>query len=183
MKEKYLGFIAGLIVISIVFFMWSTSIYNNKTTQIRRLDLQIRRAQERLNSAKVLNEQLGEVSRVIENVLTTQRDFEADEINILVKDFAELADRYKIAIYSLTPRSAFTGRNVAEQQFVMDVMATYVQLGQFMTELESFDQIIRVNKLDVKPQDTPYEFLVDGEPVTQYRVQLEISAFKIVKEG
>lgn len=183
MKEKYLGFIAAVVVISIVFFMWSTNIVNSKSLQIRRLDAQIRRAQERLNSAKVLNEQLAQVSRVIENVLTTDREFRSVEINALVRELAELADHYQIAVYSLSPRSAFSGREIVEHQFIMDVMATYVQLGQFMTALESFDQIIRVNKLDVKPQDTPFEFIVDGEPVTQYRVNIEISAFKIVKEG
>ena len=184
MKERYLILIGAIAIITFLFFYSANAIISNRTTQIRRVDVQIRRAQERLNSAKVMDEQLSQVSRVIENTLVQQRTFSPDEINAFVRKLAEIADRYKIAVYSLIPRPTHSPPNLVEHQFVLDIMCTYVQLGQFLTQIESLDYIVRVNTLDVKPiRSGETGFEVDGEIVTQYRTIVELSVFKIVKEG
>ena len=184
MKERYLILLGAIAIVAFFFIYTANAMINNKLTDIRRVDRDIRRAQERLNSAKVMDEQLSQVSRVIENTLVSERFFSPDEINSFVRYLAEIADRYKIAVYSLLPRAAHSPASLIEHQFVMDIMCTYVQLGQFLTKIESMDYVVKVNTLDVKPvrsTDTPFE--VGGEVVTQYRVIIELSVFKIVKEG
>lgn len=186
MRERYLILIGAVAVVALLFFYSANSMISSKVTSINRVDRSIRRAQERLNSAKVMDEQLSQVSKVIENSLTEKRSFDSDEINGLVRHFAELADKHQIAVYSLLPRASHSSSpNLIEHNFVMDIMCTYVQLGRFMTQIESMDYIIKVNTLDVKPvrggRETDFE--QDGEVVTQYRVILELSLFKIVKEA
>lgn len=185
MKEKYLILLGAIAIVTFFFFYSANTLISNKTTEIRRVDANIRRAQERLNSAKVMDEQLSQVSRVIENTLVEVRSFTSDEINYFVRYLAEIADRYQIAVYSSIPRAAHSRADRVEHQFVMDIMCTYVQLGQFLTQIESMDYIVKVNTLDVRPvrSGAEAEFKVDGEPVTQYRVILELSVFKIIKEG
>lgn len=183
MKEKYFILIGAIAVVTFFFFYSANTIISNKTRDIRLIDRNIRRAQERLNSAKVMDEQLSQVSRVIENTLVTQRTFSPDEINYFVRILAELADKNKIAVYSLIPRAAHSPANLLEHQFVMDIMCTYVQLGQFLTKIESLDNIVKVNTLDVKPVRSDTGIEIAGEVVTQYRVIVELSVFKIVKEG
>lgn len=184
MREKYLILIAGIAVIAFLFIYSANAFVSSKQHEINRYDRAIRRAQERLNSAKVMDEQLSQVSRVIENTLVTERVFAPEEINDFVRTLAEIADRYKIAVYSLIPRTAHSPANQIEHQFVMDIMCTYVQMGQFLTMIESMDYIIKVNTLDVKPvRGTETGFKENDELVTQYRVILDLSVFKIVKEG
>ncbi len=186
MKEKYLIFIGAVAVITFFFFYSANTMVANRVRDINRYDRNIRRAQERLNSAKVMDEQLSQVSRVIDNTLTTERNIPSDEINELVRFFAELADKHKIAVYSLVPRSTHSGSIYQlEHTFVMDIMCTYVQLGRFLTEIESMDYIIKVNTLDIRPVRGAREtgFKEDGEAVTQYRTIMHLSVYKIVKEA
>ncbi len=184
MKEKYIILIGSVLVIGIIFFLTSTNMINDSLDRIQRIDRVIRRDQERLNSAKVMDEQLSQVSRVIDNVLTEETVFSADEINSFVRQFAELADRHKIAVFNSMPRAAHSTGSLVEHQFTMELMCTYVQLGRFLTEIEGMDHIIKVNTIDTNPirrDDGGFEF--EGEIQTQYRVIIELSAFKIVKEA
>lgn len=183
MREKYIILIAAVLLIGILFFLTATNMVNNKLDAISRGDRVIRREQEMLNSAKVMDEQLSQVSRVIDNSLTDSAAFTADQINWFVRKFAELADKHEIAVFSSMPRPVHTGSNLVEHQFTMDIMCTYVKLGRFLTEIEAMDHIIRLNTIDTKPirgEDSGLE--VDGDRVTQYRVILELSALKIIRE-
>lgn len=184
MKEKYIILIGSILVIGIIFFLTSTNMINDKLDRIQRIDRVIRRDQERLNSAKVMDEQLSQVSRVIDNVLTEERLFTAEEINYFVRYFAELADKHKIAVHNSMPRSVHSTGSLVEHQFTMELMCTYVQLGRFLTEIEGMDHIIKVNTIDANPirrEEGGFEF--EGDVQTQYRVILDLSAFKIIKEA
>jgi hypothetical protein len=184
MREKYLILLGVIVVVTLAFFYSANTIISNRTVDIRRVDRNIRRAQERLNSAKVMDEQLSQVSKVIENTLTSDRFFSAEEINEFVRLLAEFADRHQIAVHSLVPRPMFSAANRIEHQFVMDFMCTYVQMGRFLTMIESMDHVIKVNTLDVRPERRPEQAVdSESEQVTKYRVILELSIFKIVKEA
>lgn len=186
MKEKYLIFLGVIAVVAVIFFYTSSNMIGATMNDIERIDRVIRRDQERLNSAKVMDEQLAQVSRVIDNTLVDPqvREFSATEINSFVRRLAELADKHKIAVYSSRPRSVHAPGNLLEHQFTMDIMCTYVQLGRFLTELEALDNIVRVNTIDTNPvRDDDAGFEEEGEVHTQYRVILELSAFKIIKEA
>jgi Tfp pilus assembly protein PilO len=183
MRDKYLILIGSIAVVAFFFFYSASALISERSLQIRRTDRDIRRAQERLNSAKVMDGQLSQVSRVIENTLVDQRFFSPEEINSFVKTLAEIADRYKIAVYSLVPRPSHTTTNLMQHQFVMDIMCTYVQLGQFLTMIERMDYVIKLNTLDVKPIGGDAGLKVNDEIVTQYRVIIDLSVYKIIKEG
>jgi len=186
MKEKYLILLGVVIIVALFFFYSVNNMMTKKVAEINRYDRNIRRAQEKLNSAKVLDDQLSQVSKVIDNTIAAEKNFTPEEVNEKVKYLAELADKHKIAVYSLVPRTAFSSSTYQiEQNYSMDIMSTYVQLGQFLTQIERMDNIVKINTLDVRPvrggRETDYEEA--GDTVTQYRVVLELSIFKIIKEA
>jgi len=188
MKEKYLIFLGIIAVVAVIFFYTANNMISSKLETISRIDRAIRKDQERLNSAKVMDEQLSQVSKVIENTLLNEqrRTFTAPEINTFVRTFAELADKHKIAVYSSLPRPVYSSTNLVEHQFTMDIMCTYVQLGRFLTEIEAMDHIIKVNTIDTKPvsgEGVSLEDNIESDVQTQYRVIIELSAFKIIKEA
>ncbi|MDD3051884.1 MAG: type 4a pilus biogenesis protein PilO [Candidatus Cloacimonetes bacterium] len=184
MKQKYLILLAVVLVFGFSFHYFSRIIIREKNKKIAGIDNTIKRNQERLNSAKVLNEQLQEVSKVIKNTITDEQQFSNEEINSFVKQLADLADQYKIAINSIFPKSVYSAGKILEQEYVLDITVEYIQLGQLLTSLESLDQVVKVKTIDVKPiRSETQKTEVDLEIVTRYNVILELSTFKITKEA
>ncbi|MCD4652165.1 MAG: type 4a pilus biogenesis protein PilO [Candidatus Cloacimonetes bacterium] len=187
LKKRYLLMMAVVILLTVVFFVTSTHMLDTKKSDIRKIDKRIKKAQEELNSAEVLSGELHSVATVIQNSMSKDKDYLADEINDFAKKLAALADDYKIAVFSITPKDAFSAGHLIEHQYTMSIHTTYVQLGEFLTKLESFDELIKIQTLDVRPvQDKKKSASVDSENIretqTRYRVTLELSTFKILKE-
>lgn len=184
MKQRYLTLFCAMILIAFLFFYFSSTTIEGKITKIKRFDKRIKVQQEKLNSAKVLNEQLQQVAKVIQNSITDEDKYTPEESNRYVKKLADLADRYQIAVHSMTPKSiSSVSRNYAEQLYTMELNCTFIQLGQFLSDLEAFDYILNVKTLDVRPLSGDRDTVYQDELVTHYKVTLELSTLKIVKEA
>ncbi len=180
-KQNYLILMAVIVVISFFFLSTGSAIINGKISTIKKTEKKIKKAQEKLNSAKVLNQQLMQVSKVIENALTNEKEYAPSDANIFVKQLADLADQYKIAVYGVFPRINSASANILEQQYSMEIECTYVQLGQLLSSLESLDQIVKINTIDVRPMGQDKN--ATAKEATHYKILLELSTFKIVKEA
>lgn len=187
MKNQYLYFILLIAIVSFLFMSVSSNIVNSKIAKIEYTDKQIKKAQEKLNSTRIMNEQLSQFTQIIRNSLTKDKTFTSAEVNAFVKQLADLADTYKIAVISMYPKDVFTSTNLVEQQYIMEINCNYIQMGQFLSVLESLDNIIRVNSLDVVPIDlTANSKKTDEQKVKEekrYRVTIELSVFKVIKEA
>lgn len=189
MKQKYTIFSAVMVLVAVLFFMISGSMIGKKVAKIDSLDKKIKIAQEKLNSAKVMDQQLSQFSLIIDNSLTKEKSFSPMEINAFVKNLADLADQNQIAVLAIYPKEIQSGVNIVEQQYIMELNTTYVQLGQFLANLEALDNIVKVNTLDVMPlteidrgtQNKKVE--TTGPRVARYKVALELSVFKVQREA
>lgn len=184
MKQRYLLLLFVMILTTICFFYFSTNSVKTKIEKIDRYDEAIKEEQEKLNSAKVINDQLQEVSKVIMRSMTNEKEFAIDDVNAFVKKLADLADKYKISIDSVSPKVVSSDKSyLVEQEYTLSVVCTFVQMGQFLSELESFDHIITINTLDVRPvkedKNTGFDEIID----TRYKVTFELSVFMIIKEA
>ncbi|HNW99908.1 MAG TPA: type 4a pilus biogenesis protein PilO [Candidatus Cloacimonadota bacterium] len=186
MRRQYIIFLLLIALVSVLFFVISGSMINSKINKINSVDKKIKKAQEKLNSAKIMNEQLSQFNLIINNSLTTEKQFSPDEVNAFVKQLADMCDQYKIAVVSIYPKAVFSNASMLEQQYILELNCTYVQTGQFLSELEGMDNIIKINTLDVTPvqvQDANSKTLTASTQVTRYKVTLELSIFKVVKEA
>ena len=182
-KQKYLLLLMVIILLSASFFYFSTQLIDKKIVKIAKYDRAIKNRQEQLNSAKVFSEKLGEVSKVIHQTMTDNKKYTADEVNSFVKKLGDLANKHEIAIHSNIPKIVSSeSRNLIEQEYTLELKCTFVQMGQFLTELEALDRIVKVKTLDVRPLDIETKN-VEENLVTSYMVTLEISTFKIRKEA
>lgn len=187
MRKQYIVFLLLIALVSVLFFLVSGSMINAKVRKIDSVDRKIKKAQEKLNSAKIMNEQLSQFNMIIRNSLTEQKQFTPAEVNAFVKQLADMCDQYKIAIVSIYPKAVFSDASMLEQQYILELNCTYVQTGQFLSELEGMDNIIKINTLDVTPiqiQDTKSKTITatPNQP-TRYKVTLELSVFKVMKEA
>jgi len=182
MKNKYLILLFVVIFTAVGFFYFSITSMNEDLDTIKKYDKAIKKQQEKLNSAKVLNEQLKEVSKVILNSMTEESKYSPEEVNTFVKQMADLADKYQIAVNSISPKvvnNALSKR--IEQQYIMELDCTFVKLGKFLTELERIDSIIKVNTLEIRSLGT--EGNSDLSTETRYKINLDLSTYKILKEA
>lgn len=188
MKQKYLILSLLMILIAVLFFLISGSLIGKKINEIEQLDSKIKSAQEKLNSTRVMDQQLSQFSRIIDNSLTKSKTFQFEEVNAFVKNLADLADQNKIAVLALYPKEIQSGLNLVEQQYLMELNTTYIQLGQFLANLEALDNIVKIKTLDVMPvgdidsgkkkSDTN-----TGPKIARYKVALELSVYKVKRES
>jgi Tfp pilus assembly protein PilO len=184
MKQKYLIVFAVVVVVSMLFFYFSNQTIGSKLDEIEKLDNSIKKEQNKLNSAKVLNKELQQVSQVIVNSMTKEKKFKPSEINSFVKKLADLADQYKVAVHSLTPKPVDSDqKNLIHHLFTLEINCTFIQLGQLLSDMESFDNILKIKTLDVRPVTIKSKGETDLDKETKYKITLEILSYKIVKEA
>jgi Tfp pilus assembly protein PilO len=191
MKQKYLIFSVIMLIIAVVFFVISGSLIGKKMSKIESLDKQIKSAQEKLNSAKILDQQLSQFALIIDNSLTREKIFSPVEINAFVKNLADLADQNHIGVLAIYPKEIQSSLNLVEQQYIMELNTTYVQLGQFLSNLEALDNIVKINTLDVMPlteaessrQSKTKDIVAAAPRIARYKVALELSVFKVQREA
>jgi archaellum biogenesis ATPase FlaH len=178
-----------MVIIAVVFFLMSSSLISKKISTASSLDKKIKIAQEQLNSAKVMNQQLSQFALIIDNSLTKQKAFNPSEVNTFVKNLADLADQNKIAVLAIYPKEVQSSLNLVEQQYIMELNTSYVELGQFLSNLEALDNIVKINTLDVMPLTTTETgptsktSTTTGPRSARYKVAIELSVFKVQKEG
>lgn len=185
MREKYIVFILIMILITVGFYMAVDNQVTKKRETIENLDSKIKVAQEKLNSARILDEQLSQFARIIDNSLTKSPRFTFDEVNDFKKTIGELAHNRRITLTKLADTNKFSLPNLIETTYNIELEATFVQTGQFISDLEALDNIIKIHSLDISPSqntDKDNKNIVAGAP-SKYRVTMELSVFKVKKEA
>ena len=181
MRERYLAFILVMLVAPVAFFMLSSRSLDQNLRQIRNLDEQIKTAQEQLNSARILDQELSQFARIIDNSLSRAPRFSFDEINEFKTKIGELAHQRKISINKMSDTNKWSLPNLIESTYNLELEATFVQIGQFISDLEAQDNIIKIQTLDISPTQTTEELGPNVD--SRYRVILELSIFKVRKEA
>ncbi|HNV61710.1 MAG: type 4a pilus biogenesis protein PilO [Candidatus Cloacimonadota bacterium] len=183
MRERYLIFILCILLITILFFMFTINSVTAKQHKIKELDRKIKTAQEKLNSARIMDQQLSQFSRIIDNSLTREASFSFDEINAFKTTIGRLADQRTITINKLSDSNKFSLPGLVETTYNLELEATYVQIGQFISDLESMDNIIKIQALDISPLAVSDKEVTAPNAPNRYRVTLELSVFKVKREA
>ncbi len=184
MREKYLVLILLMVLSAVLFFTVSERIIESKVNRINDFDNRIKTAQERLNSAKIQDEQLGQFEMIINNSLTKKTGFSVDEINDFKGQIGDLIHHRRISLLKLSDSPKYTLPNLIENTYVIELEATFVQMGQFISDLEALDNIVKIQAIQVRPaqvSDTQKREEA-ATAASRYRVVLELSVFKVKQE-
>lgn len=181
MRDKYLILILIMLVATVVFVMLSARSLDQNLREVRNLDEQIKTSQEQLNSARIFDQELSQFARIIDNSLSRESQFSFDEINDFKTKIGEMAHQRKITINKISDTNKWSLPNLIESTYNLELEATFVQTGQFISDLEAQDNIIKIQTLDISPAQAANDTKVAGE--SRYRVILELSIFKVKKEA
>lgn len=184
MRERYLILIVLMLAAGAIFILFTNKSLATNLNDIRRLDDQIKVAQEKLNSARIMEQELSQFAMVIDNALTSEQRFSFDEINDLKTNIGEMAHARQISINRMADASKWTMPNLIESTVTLELEADYVQIGKFISDLESQDNIIKIQTLDISPAHlTQEEEQQAAGKASRYRVLMELSVFKVKKEA
>lgn len=182
MKEKYLAFILVMVLLTVLFFTLAANTMTGNLKRISEYDSKIKTAQEKLNSARIMDEQLSQFSMIIDNSLSKAPTFSFDEINAFKKQIGDMANDNRITINKLSDSNKFSLPGLIESTYNMELEGSYVQMGQFIADLESLDNIIKIHYIDVSPTQAAKDKSVTTDGVSRYRITIELSIFKVKKE-
>lgn len=182
MRERYLILILLMLGLTVAFVMLTSESLRKNMDQIHRMDEQIKTSQEKLNSARIMDQELSQFAMIIDNSLSTEGKFSFDEINTLKTQIGQMAHERQISINKLSDTSKWSLPNLIENTFNLEVEATYNQIGQFIADLESQDNIIKIQNLDITPAQVKDQEEIKANAESRYRVLLELSIFKVKKE-
>lgn len=182
MREKYLVLILVMVAAVAGFYFLSSENLKKNLREIRDIDEQIKVSQEKLNSARIMDQELSQFSLIIENSLTKTPKFSFDEINDFKTKIGEMAHQRQISINKMSDTNKFSLPNMIESTYNLELEATYVQIGQFISDLEAQDNIIKIQALDIAPAQVSEKDIKTANQASRYRVTLELSVFKVKKE-
>ncbi|HNZ33191.1 MAG TPA: type 4a pilus biogenesis protein PilO [Candidatus Cloacimonas sp.] len=183
MREKYLIFVLCILLITVLFFVFTINSVSTNRNKIKELDQKIKTAQEQLNSARIMDQQLSQFALIIDNSLTREASFSFDEINAFKTKIGQMADQRTITINKLSDSNKFSFPGLVETTFNLELEATYVQIGQFISDLESMDNILKIHALDISPLQASDKEVTAANAPNRYRVTLEFSVFKVKREA
>jgi Tfp pilus assembly protein PilO len=170
-----------MIVLSVAFFMLTANNVKQNIDKIEQLDSKIKIAQEQLNSARIMDQQLSQFALIIDNSLTKTPGFSFDEINDFKTMIGQLADQRSIQINKLSDSNKFSLPGLIESTYNLELEASFVQIGQFISDLEALDHILKIHALDVSPAQVSDKQTPVAGAANRYRVTLELSIFKVKK--
>jgi Tfp pilus assembly protein PilO len=184
MKEKYLIFILGMILISVLFFMIAGNSLKKNTSEVDRYDTRIKATLEKLNSSLIMEEQLSQFKEILDNSLTTSDKFSVDEMNEFQKEIERLRDENKMKLVKISDSNKFAEAGMIETTYSLELQGTFQQMGQFISALEAQNHIIKIQYLDVSPaQITDKNVIQNPNAPNTYRITMELSIFKVKKEA
>jgi Tfp pilus assembly protein PilO len=93
-----------------------------------------------------------------------------------------MANNNRITINKLSDANKFAIPGLVETTYNMELEGTYVQMGQFIADLEALDNIIKIHYIDITPAQTAGKGK-DAGGISRYRITLELSIYKVAKEA
>ena len=181
MKEKYLVFILAMVLISVMFFMLDSNSLKKNLAEVDNYDKKIKTTLEKLNSAMIMDQQLREFREIIDNSLTYENKFSVEELNEFQLVLDRIREDNKMKMEKISDSNKFSPAGMIETTYNLELQGTFRQMGQFISELEGLNHIIKFNYLDVSPIPTSESAGPGGE--NNYRVSMEITVFKVKKEA
>jgi len=181
MKRNYTILILLIIVLSFAFYYLSGQMMSNKVKEVAKLDREIKKARQDLNSLIVQNEKLGEFTSILSHTLTKDNEFSSDEIHEIIFTMDEIAQRYGINISGINHKDLFTKADQLEHEFSFEFTTTYVKLGKFLNDIEKMDFLTVINDFSIDPQRvvTNKQDIKNVEELDKnYNVSLSISFIK-----
>ena len=172
-KKIGLLILVGVASVSLLYFL-----------VIRRQQAELRRVKVELQEKEALYAKLGALSRLIDElrekkvaISQTMDHFlksrEMGEMGLVVPEsLMRIFRESKVKVISISPVPEKVAGDLLISSWNMSIVASYDQLGHFISSLERSDDFNRVDRLSISPGGKPSE----------YRVQLVISRISLLKK-
>lgn len=153
MAEKRNIFLFGaLILLSISFWVSSTTLIGEKPFDIRVLEDEQAELNENLISAQILASQLDRVFTLFqENLALSQADSLADDANLpFLNNLTNMLEDLNIELLGIKPKKREDKTTYFKAPYIITLECTFEQFGEFLAEIERSPRLIIIDDFEVK---------------------------------
>jgi Tfp pilus assembly protein PilO len=183
-KEPILIILLLLIVAG--FWFYGHNILIEKTERIDDLDTAIAQKQEELISAQIINRELDEVVKLIEqNLASSESDTLLTEGSVpFMKYLTPILREYKIVLLGIEPK---VGDITIADRFVrtpysLKILCTYSQFGKFLATLERSERLISVENFIIHNEISDLFTPKPNRDFDQHEISMLITTVTLLKE-
>jgi Tfp pilus assembly protein PilO len=149
-KDAIFTIIFALILLGLWFYY--SEVIAKQPQELRRLDYQIEENKQRLLSAQILSKNLTGVSSLItENIADSPDDSIAQGASLeFLRYLTDTIDKLGIKLVSMRPVDPVnTELGYIRIPYEIEMLASYMELGKFITEIEKSPRIITISNFNV----------------------------------
>lgn len=174
-----------LLLLGVAYYSYDNFVYRSKVQQIKRLDKQIEKENERLIAAQILDQELSAVARLLqENLATSVNDdlVQGSAVSFL-KFLTQTLNAIDIELLSIQPKMTKRSKNgdFLETTYNVQIYCNYKKFGQLVNRIEKSDRIIWVRYYEVR-SNIDYLLGKDHSRGIDNRViEMELSTITLLK--
>ena len=181
MKRNYIILIILILALSFAYYYFANQVISGKVAEVEKLDKEIKKSRQELNSLIVQDEKLGEFTSILSHTLTKDNEFSSDEIHEIILTMDGIAQNYGINVSCINHGALFTAADQIEHEFSIEFTTTYVKLGKFLNDIEKMDFLSVINSFSIDPErkvEKKQDVSNVQELEKNYNVSLSISFIK-----
>lgn len=188
-KKVQIGIIVLLVTI-IVGFLWYDSIITNKSQQVKDLEIDYQKKQDKLNRIYAMRPHLQELREnvaMLNTKLDSLRSIFPDqkEVPTLVKDIVRVAHKSGITANKYTPKTPIVKEHYIENIDSVRVTGGYHELATFFNYLAGFEMIINLTDVNIKTNPLIQTYIKNykdyGEEIKSLEASFNMTTFSSKK--
>ena len=130
----------------------SSYLFNNKTKEIQKLEIQHKDVNEKFITAQILSQSLEKVYTIFENNLSNNKKDEKNKeaSMVFLKELTDILERLNIELEQIVPGKKEKKGSIIKIPYQLQFKCDYEKLGDFVTEPEKNNRIILIDQLIIK---------------------------------
>jgi|FLOH01.1.fsa_nt_gi Tfp pilus assembly protein PilO len=174
-----------VLLLSAGFYGVYTYSFSEKPSDIRFLDKEIEKLNEKLITAQILDSKLENVYFLFEqNLALSATDSLADDASMpFLNWLTETTERLEIDIKNIRPRFGIKKGNIKETPYDLTIRCTYKQFGDLMVALEKLPRIVKINEFVMKNGIERLKSVKSEAALEKQTVDMRLSTMTLIKSS
>lgn len=172
-----------VLVLTLAFYYTFNWVYGEKPADIRYLDKEIAKLNERLITAQILSNELDRVYNLFEeNLAEKKTDDVAGAASMeFLNTLTTTLDSLGITTIFMRPKPRISGYNSIEIPYDLEIRCNFKQFGVLMAKLESSMRLVQVNEFHIKNGIERLKNTRDERILSEQNIELKISTLTLLK--
>ena len=176
---------AVIVVLTLAFWIVSTSMYGNKPHKFRQLQSELEDLNEQLITAQILSKKLDRVYTLFErNLALSEQDSLAEDASLpFINSLTQTLKDLDIQLLSLKPQPRESDNTHVLAPYDLTIKCTFEQFGRLVSELEKSPRLVNIVEFNVNNSVDRITRLQREEDLNHPVIEMKINTMTLVKQS